>query len=126
MDPEDARQVVALGADALVVSNHGGRQLDGAASTIAALPRVLDAVGGRCEVLFDGGIRSGQDILKALAYGARATVTGRAFLYGLGAMGADGVRLALEIMSRELQVTMALSGCNDVREAGRGLLFDQT
>jgi L-lactate dehydrogenase (cytochrome) len=122
MDPEDARQAVALGADALVVSNHGGRQLDGATSTIAALPHVVDAVGEGCEVLFDGGVRSGQDILRAVALGARAAVTGRAFLYGLGAMGEAGVRLALDIMSRELQVTMALTGCNDIREAGLHLL----
>jgi L-lactate dehydrogenase (cytochrome) len=123
MDPEDARQVVALGADALVVSNHGGRQLDGAASTISALPGVVEAVGGRCEVLFDGGVRSGQDILKALALGASATLTGRAFLYGLGALGGPGVKAALEIMSRELQVTLALTGCNDVRDASRSLLI---
>jgi L-lactate dehydrogenase (cytochrome) len=124
MDPEDARRVVALGADALVVSNHGGRQLDGGASTISALPGVVDAVGERCEVLFDGGVRSGQDILRAQALGARASVTGRAFLYGLGAMGEAGVTLALQIMSRELQVTMALTGCNDIRDAGRQLLLN--
>ncbi|MGC4027411.1 MAG: alpha-hydroxy acid oxidase [Steroidobacteraceae bacterium] len=122
MDPADARQVVALGADALVVSNHGGRQLDGAASTISALPQVVQAVGADCEVLFDGGVRSGQDILKALALGARAALTGRAFLYGLGALGAPGVRLALDILGRELQVTQALTGCNDIREAGPHLL----
>lgn len=124
MDPDDARRVVDLGAEALVVSNHGGRQLDGASSTIAALPRVLDAVQGRCEVLLDGGIRSGQDILKALAVGASATLTGRAFLYGLGAMGGAGVTAALQIMSRELQVSLALTGCNDVREVSRTILVD--
>ena len=124
MDPVDARRVVDLGADALVVSNHGGRQLDSAASTIAALPRVVEAVGGRCEVLFDGGIRSGQDIVKALACGASATLTGRAFLYGLGAMGGAGVTAALEIIAREMQVTLALTGCNDVREVDRSVLFD--
>jgi L-lactate dehydrogenase (cytochrome) len=123
MDPEDAKQVVALGADALVVSNHGGRQLDGGASTISALPGVVAAVGDRCEVLFDGGVRSGQDMLKAQALGARASVTGRAFLYGLGAMGEAGVTRALQIMSRELQVSMALTGCNDVRDANRSLLI---
>jgi len=122
MDAEDARQVVALGADALAVSNHGGRQLDGGCSTICALPHVVEAVQGRCEVLFDGGVRSGQDILRALALGASATISGRAFLYGLGAMGREGVTAALEIMSRELQVTLALTGCNDVREASRALL----
>lgn len=125
MDPDDARQVVSLGADALVVSNHGGRQLDGSCSTISALPRVVDAVQGRCEVLFDGGIRSGQDILRAVAMGAGATITGRAFLYGLGALGGPGVTAALQIMSRELQVSLALTGCNDVREAvARRILLD--
>jgi L-lactate dehydrogenase (cytochrome) len=123
MDPEDARQAVALGADGLVVSNHGGRQLDGATSTIAALPHVVDAVAGSCEVLHDGGIRSGQDIMKALALGASATLTGRAFLYGLGAMGRQGVSTALEIMGRELQVTMALTGCNDLRDITRDILI---
>jgi L-lactate dehydrogenase (cytochrome) len=122
MDPEDARQVAALGADALVVSNHGGRQLDGAPSTISVLPRIVDAVQGRCEVLLDSGIRSGQDILKALALGANATLVGRAFLYGLGAMGGPGVTAALEIMSRELQVSMALTGCNDIRDVSRSIL----
>jgi L-lactate dehydrogenase (cytochrome) len=125
MDPEDARQVVELGADALVVSNHGGRQLDGGCSTISALPGVVEAVQNRCEVLFDGGVRSGQDILRALALGARAAITGRAFLYGLGAMGREGVTAALEIMSRELQVTQALTGCNDVRDAGLALLVQE-
>jgi L-lactate dehydrogenase (cytochrome) len=123
LDPSDARQAAALGADAIVVSNHGGRQLDGTISTIAALPSVLDAIGDRCEVLLDGGVRSGQDILRAVSLGARACITGRAFLYGLGAMGELGVRLALEIMAKELQTTMALTGCNDVREAGRHLLY---
>jgi L-lactate dehydrogenase (cytochrome) len=122
MDAEDARGVVDLGADALVVSNHGGRQLDGACSTISALPRIAEAVQGRCEVLMDGGIRSGQDILKALAMGASATLTGRAFLYGLGAMGGAGVTAALQIMSRELQVSLALTGCNDVRDVSREIL----
>ncbi len=124
MDPEDARRVVDLGAEALVVSNHGGRQLDGGSSTIAALPRVVEAVQGRCEVLLDGGIRSGQDILKALAMGASATLTGRAFVYGLGAMGGAGVTTALQIMSRELQVSLALTGCNDVRDVDRSILVD--
>jgi L-lactate dehydrogenase (cytochrome) len=123
MDPDDARRVVSLGADALVVSNHGGRQLDGGASTISALPGVVDAVGDRCEVMFDGGVRSGQDMLRAQALGARASLTGRAFLYGLGALGGEGVTLALQIMSRELQVSMALTGCNDILEARRDLLL---
>jgi L-lactate dehydrogenase (cytochrome) len=123
LDAEDARQAVSLGVDGLIVSNHGGRQLDGASSTIAALPGVLEAVQGRCEVLLDGGVRSGQDVLKAVAVGARGAMTGRAFLYGLGAGGRTGVTQALEILSRELQVSLALSGCNDVREAGRQLLL---
>ena len=123
LDAEDARQAASLGVDGLIVSNHGGRQLDGASSTIAALPAVVDAVQGRCEVLMDGGVRSGQDILKAVALGARATMTGRGFLYGLGAMGRPGVKLALEIMARELQVSQALCGCNDILEAGPQLLL---
>ena len=123
LDAEDARQAASLGVDGLIVSNHGGRQLDGASSTIAALPAVVDAVQGRCEVLLDGGVRSGQDILKAVSLGARAAMTGRGFLYGLGADGRAGVKLALEIMARELQVSLALSGCNDVREAGPQLLL---
>jgi L-lactate dehydrogenase (cytochrome) len=122
MDAEDARQAVALGADGLVVSNHGGRQLDGAASTISVLPRIVDAVQGRCEILLDSGIRSGQDVLKAVALGADAALIGRAWLYGLGAMGEPGVTTALQIMSRELQVSMALTGCNDIREASRAIL----
>jgi L-lactate dehydrogenase (cytochrome) len=123
LDAEDAKRAVALGADGIVVSNHGGRQLDGAPSCIAALPRVVDAVAGRSEVLFDGGIRSGQDILKAVALGANAALTGRAFLYGLGAMGRAGVTAALDIMSRELQVSLALTGCNDVNNASPEILF---
>lgn len=122
LDAEDARRVVDLGADALVVSNHGGRQLDGASSTIAALPAVVEAVRGRCEVLLDSGIRSGQDMLKALALGASATLVGRAWLYGLGALGQPGVALALDILRRELSVTMALTGCNDVRAVDGSLL----
>jgi L-lactate dehydrogenase (cytochrome) len=122
MDAADARRAVELGADALVVSNHGGRQLDGAASTISVLPRIAEAVQGRCEVLLDSGIRSGQDMLKALALGATATLCGRAYLYGLGAMGEAGVAAALQIMSCELQVSMALTGCNDIRNAGSAIL----
>ena len=123
LDAEDARQAASLGVDGLIVSNHGGRQLDGASSTIAALPAVVEAVQGRCEVLLDGGVRSGQDVLKAVALGARGAMTGRAFLYGLGAGGRSGVRQALEIIARELQVSLALTGCNDVREAGPALLL---
>jgi L-lactate dehydrogenase (cytochrome) len=118
MDAEDARQAVALGADALVVSNHGGRQLDGAPSSISMLPEVLDAVAGRAEVMLDSGVRSGMDILKARALGARAVLAGRAWLYGLGAMGQQGVATALQLMSRELQVSLALTGCNDVNDLG--------
>ena len=122
LDAEDARQAVALGADAVVVSNHGGRQLDGAPSTIAALPRVAEAVAGRSEVLLDSGVRSGQDILKAVALGANAVLIGRSYLYGLGAAGRPGVTLALEILARELQVSLALTGCNDVRDASPDIL----
>ena len=125
LDAEDARRVVDMGADALVVSNHGGRQLDGASSTIAALPAVVEAVQGHCEVLLDSGIRSGQDMLKAMALGASATLVGRAWLYGLGALGQQGVALALDILRRELAVTMALTGCKDVRAASRDLLVAQ-
>jgi len=122
LDPEDARLAVQSGVDAIVVSNHGGRQLDGAMSSIRALPEVVDAVGERMEVWVDGGIRSGQDVIKALALGARATLIGRAFAYGLGAMGEAGVARALEIIQRELDVTMALCGVRSVREANRAVL----
>jgi L-lactate dehydrogenase (cytochrome) len=122
LDPEDARRVADMGADALVVSNHGGRQLDGASSSIAALPGVVDAVQGRCEVLLDSGVRSGQDILRALALGASAALVGRAWLYGLGALGQQGVATAIDIMGRELAVSMALAGCTDARAANRSLL----
>jgi L-lactate dehydrogenase (cytochrome) len=122
LDPEDAKLALGCGVDAIVVSNHGGRQLDGAMSSIRALPEVVEAVGDRVEVWFDGGIRSGQDMLKALALGAHATLIGRAFVYGLGAMGERGVELALELMRRELDVTMALCGLRDVREATPAIL----
>jgi len=124
LDAEDARLAHATGVDAIVVSNHGGRQLDGATSTIAALPRVVDAVAGRCEVLLDGGITSGQDVLKALALGARACLTGKAYLYGLSALGGDGVTLALDIIRRELEVSMALTGLNDVRNVDSRVLVN--
>ena len=124
LDPDDAREAADAGADALVVSNHGGRQLDGAPSSIAALPAVVDAVGGRCEVWLDSGVRSGQDVLKALALGARATLIGKAFLYGLGAMGQAGVTAALELIRRELDVSLALTGTRDVREVGRTVLWN--
>jgi L-lactate dehydrogenase (cytochrome) len=118
MDPEDAELAVESGADALIVSNHGGRQLDGTISSIAALPAIAAAVGERIEVLMDGGIRGGQDVLKALALGARGVLIGRAYIYGLGAMGEAGVAKALECIRRELDVSMALCGLTDVRQAG--------
>lgn len=119
LDKEDARLAVASGADALIVSNHGGRQLDGARSSISALPGIVEAVGKDIEVHVDGGINSGQDILKALCYGAKSTYIGRAFLYGLGAMGKAGVTRTLEILRNELDVTMALCGERDVKNLGR-------
>jgi L-lactate dehydrogenase (cytochrome) len=122
LDAEDARLAAASGVDAIVVSNHGGRQLDGAMSSIRALPEVAEAAGDKVEVWFDGGIRSGQDVLKALALGARATMIGRAFLYGLGAMGEAGVTRALEIIRNELDVTMALTGLRDVKDANPSIL----
>jgi L-lactate dehydrogenase (cytochrome) len=124
LDAEDARHAVATGVDALVVSNHGGRQLDGAPSTIAALPRVVDAAGQRCEILMDGGITCGQDVLKGLASGARACLIGRSFLYGLAAHGGAGVTLALDILRRELEISMALCGVSDVRNLDRRILLE--
>jgi len=118
LDLEDAKRAAEAGVDGIVVSNHGGRQLDGARSTIAALPDIASAVGDRIEVLFDGGIRSGQDVLKALAHGARGCLIGRAFLYGLAADGEAGVRRALDIIRTELEVSMALTGQRDVRAVG--------
>jgi L-lactate dehydrogenase (cytochrome) len=122
MDAEDARLAADSGVDGIVVSNHGGRQLDGAPSTISALPRVVDAAAGRCEVLMDGGITSGQDVLKALAMGARACLIGKAFLYGLAAGGERGVSLALDIIRKELEISMALCGEHDVRAVGPQVL----
>jgi L-lactate dehydrogenase (cytochrome) len=122
LDAEDAKIAAGLGVEALVVSNHGGRQLDGTSSSIRALPEIVDAVGERIEVLFDGGIRSGQDLLKALALGAKGALIGRAYAYGLGAMGEKGVTRALEIIRNELDVTMALCGLRDVKEASPAIL----
>src|SRR5580765_8391641 len=122
LDAEDAKIAAATGADAIVVSNHGGRQLDGTVSSIRALPEVADAVGDRLEVLFDGGVRSGQDVLKALALGARGVFIGKAFAWALGAMGEEGVSLALEIIRKELDVTMALCGLKDVKQASPAIL----
>jgi len=114
LDVEDAKIAAASGADAIVVSNHGGRQLDGACASIAALPDIAEAVAGRTEILFDGGVQSGQDVLKALALGARGCLVGKAFLYGLAAQGEAGVTRMLEIIRRELDVSMALTGTTDV------------
>ncbi|CAM5782200.1 alpha-hydroxy acid oxidase [Rhizobacter fulvus] len=126
MDEEDARLAVASGADAMVVSNHGGRQLDGAPSSIEALPAIKAAVGNGIEVWMDGGIRSGQDVLKAVALGAQGTLIGRSFLYGLGAMGEAGVTKALEIIAKELDVTMAFCGHTDIRNVDRRILLPGT
>lgn len=123
LDAEDAKMALSVGADAIIVSNHGGRQLDGALSAIRALPAILDAVGDRIEVHLDSGIRSGQDVLKALAMGARGTYVGRAFVYGLGAMGEAGVTRALEVIRKELDVTMALCGRKDVTTLDRDVLL---
>lgn len=114
MDEEDARRAVDAGADAIIVSNHGGRQLDGAPASIHMLPKIAEAVKGQIEVWFDGGIRSGQDVLRAVALGAKGTMIGRAFLYGLAALGEDGVRLCLEIIAKELSVTMGLCGVTGI------------
>lgn len=119
LDPEDAKMAVKVGASAIVVSNHGGRQLDGALSSIKMLPSIMDAVGGDIEVHLDGGIRSGQDVLKAVAMGAQGTYIGRAFVYGLGAMGQQGVSKALDVIHRELDLTMALCGEQHVTNLGR-------
>jgi L-lactate dehydrogenase (cytochrome) len=122
LDAEDARLALATGADAIVVSNHGGRQLDGAPSSIAVLPEVVSAIDGRCEVLFDGGIRSGQDIAKALALGARAGLIGKSFLFALAAGGQAGVTKALQILRNELRVTLALTGTSRVEAVGPHIL----
>jgi L-lactate dehydrogenase (cytochrome) len=119
LDVEDARIAVKSGAAALVVSNHGGRQLDGAPSSISALPAIADAVGADIEVMFDGGVRSGQDIARALALGARSAMSGRAYVYGLGAGGQAGVARAIEIMRNELDTTMALMGVTRVADVNR-------
>jgi len=122
LDVEDARIAAKTGAAALVVSNHGGRQLDGAPSSIAMLPSIVDALGGGIEILFDGGIRSGQDVLRALALGARACMSGRAYIYGLGAGGEAGVARAIEIIRSELDVSMALTGVTSIADIDRRVL----
>jgi L-lactate dehydrogenase (cytochrome) len=124
LDVEDAREAVKTGAAALVVSNHGGRQLDGAPSSIAALPPIAEAVGSSIEVLFDGGIRSGQDLMRAIALGAHACLSGRAYIYGLGAGGQPGVARAIEIMRNELNVSMALTGINSIKEIDRRVIVN--
>lgn len=123
IDPRDALEALNVGADAIIVSNHGGRQLDGALSSIRALPDIMDAVGDKIEVHLDSGIRSGQDVLKALALGAKGTYIGRAYVYGLGAMGETGVTKALEIIHKELEVSMALCGHTDVTKVDRDILM---
>ena len=121
-DVEDAKAAADTGADAIIVSNHGGRQLDGAPSSISVLPSIVDAVGDRIEVHLDGGIRSGQDVLKAVALGAKGTYIGRPFLYGLGAMGKEGVALALSILRKEMDVTMALCGKRDIKDVNSSII----
>ena len=123
MDPEDAKSAINIGADAIVVSNHGGRQLDGTTSTVEALPKVLETVGNKCEVWMDGGIRTGQDILKVMALGAKGTLIGRAFAYGLGANGQSGVLDTLNILQNELDMTMALCGKRNLSEVDNSILL---
>jgi L-lactate dehydrogenase (cytochrome) len=119
LEPEDAKAALDVGADAILVSNHGGRQLDGALSTIRALEPIVKAVDGRAEVYLDGGVRSGQDVLKAMALGAKGAFIGRSYLYGLGAMGEAGVRAAIEVIGREMDVTLALAGVQKARDFSR-------
>jgi len=123
IDARDAIEALNVGADAIIVSNHGGRQLDGALSSIRALPAIMDAVGDKIEVHLDSGIRSGQDVLKAMAMGAKGTYIGRAFVYGLGAMGEAGVTKALEVIHKELDVSMALCGKTDIKDVNRDILM---
>jgi L-lactate dehydrogenase (cytochrome) len=123
LDPEDAKIAADAGADGIVVSNHGGRQLDGAPATATVLPEIADTVGDRIEVLFDGGIRSGQDVLKALALGAKGCLIGRAYIYGLAAMGQKGVTKALDLIREELKVTMSLTGVKDINDVTRDVLY---
>ena len=124
LDADDAKIAVTTGADAISVSNHGGRQLDGAPSAITALPRIVDAVGAEIEVMFDSGIRTGADIVRALALGARCCIIGRSYIYGLGAGGQAGVARAIEILGKELDVTMALCGVNSLAEIDRDVIAD--
>ena len=123
MDKEDAKAALNIGADAIIVSNHGGRQLDGASSSVSALPKILDIVQDKCEIWVDGGIRTGQDILRLIALGAKGTLIGRAFLYGLGAEGEKGVTRILEILQKELDLTMALCGATDLSRVNKNILL---
>lgn len=123
LDVEDAKMAAKLGADAIIVSNHGGRQLDGALSSIRMLPAIVEAVGDKVEVHMDSGIRSGQDVLKAMAMGAKGTYIGRAYVNGLGAMGEAGVTKALDVIHKELDTTMALCGKRDIKDVGRDILL---
>jgi L-lactate dehydrogenase (cytochrome) len=123
MDVEDAKKAVEVGVDAIVVSNHGGRQLDGALSSIRALEPIVNAVGDKLDVYLDSGIRSGQDILKAMAMGAKGTMIGRSYIYGLGAMGEAGVTKALEVMQKELDISMALCGRSDINAVDKSILM---
>ncbi len=123
LDVEDAKKAAELGADAIVVSNHGGRQLDGALSSIRMLEPIVQAVGDTTEIWFDSGIRSGQDVLKAVALGAKGTMSGRAWVYGLGAMGEKGVTRALEVIHKELDTSMALCGHRDIKDVNRDILL---
>jgi len=124
MDAEDAVLAKNVGADAIIVCNHGGRQLDGAPSTIAVLPSIIQAVGNNVEVWLDSGIRSGQDVIKALALGAKGTLIGRSYVYGLGAMGEAGVTKSLEIIANELDLTMAFCGLRDVQQVNSNILLN--
>jgi L-lactate dehydrogenase (cytochrome) len=124
LDLEDARLAAKTGAQAVVVSNHGGRQLDGAPSSISALPRIVDAIGNDMEILFDGGVQSGQDVMRALALGARACLIGKAYLYGLGAGGREGVTTAIDVIRKELDISMALTGISRIDQIDRRVLAD--
>jgi len=123
LDKEDAKMALQVGADAMIVSNHGGRQLDGAISSIEALPSILEAVGDKIEVHLDGGVRSGQEVLKAVAMGAQGTYVGRPYIYGLGAYGEKGVTLALELMQNELDISMALCGYKNIKDVNRSAIL---